>query len=138
MGYKDPARQRAYQNEWIQRRRREWFKDKTCALCGSAKDLRLDHRDPTIKVTHRIWSWSQERREAELAKCQVLCLSCHRRKTAAEARRGSRAPGAKLTEAAVRLIRVTDVPGSLLAAALGVSKSTVYDVREGRTWQHVA
>ena len=138
MGYKDPARQRAYQNEWIKQRRAEWFKGRTCALCGAAKNLVLDHRDPLIKVTHRVWSWSKERREAELVKCQALCRRCHRRKTAAEVRRGSLARSAKLNEDAVRLIRIADVPMPLLAAALGVSKSAVYDVRKGRTWQHVA
>lgn len=29
------------------------------------------------KVDHRIWSWSLERREIELLKCQVLCAACH-------------------------------------------------------------
>ncbi|AYD87555.1 HNH endonuclease [Mycobacterium phage Salacia] len=48
------------------------------------KELNLDHIDPTKKVSHNIWSWSQVRRDAEIAKCQVLCLPCHKDKTAAD------------------------------------------------------
>ena len=62
------------------KRREEYFKDKCCS-CGSVDQLELDHIDPTRKVSHRIWSWSNARREAELAKCQPLCSACHLKKT---------------------------------------------------------
>ena len=77
---------RAYQLEWLQRRRREWLSDKACVSCGSRENLEVDHIDPTTKVSHRIWSWRAERREAELAKCQVLCRECHHWKTGDERR----------------------------------------------------
>lgn len=79
--YKDPEQRRKYAREWIARRRAEWFADKVCARCGVTEDLRLDHIDPRLKVDHRIWSWSQVRRDVELAKCQVLCYECHTAKT---------------------------------------------------------
>ena len=81
MPYSDPERQREYQRQWIARRRNEFFKGKVCVKCGSTTDLRLDHIDPTKKVSHSIWSWSRSRRESELAKCQVLCHPCHVKKT---------------------------------------------------------
>lgn len=81
MGYSDPERQRQYQREWLARRRSEWFEGKFCVECGSTEELELDHIDPTKKVTHVIWGWSRKRRDAELAKCQVLCHSCHVKKT---------------------------------------------------------
>lgn len=65
-------------------RRAEWFSDKLCNVCGATDDLQLDHRDRTTKVSHRIWSWAKERREAELAKCQALCVPCHKAKTRSE------------------------------------------------------
>lgn len=65
-------------------RRAEFFKDKQCIECGSTMELELDHIDPNEKVSHRIWSWSQARREVEIAKCQVLCKECHKRKTASQ------------------------------------------------------
>ena len=82
MSYNDKARQREYMRKWIADRRASYLADKSCRLCGSVKDLQLDHIDPTQKISHRVWSWRFERREAELAKCQVLCRSCHKDKTA--------------------------------------------------------
>ena len=70
-----------YQREWIARRRAEWFKDKKCAKCGSTDRLEIDHIDPKTKVSHAVWSWAKERRDAELAKCQVLCYEHHKQKT---------------------------------------------------------
>ncbi|AVI04753.1 HNH endonuclease [Mycobacterium phage LifeSavor] len=75
---------REYQRQWIAKRRADFFADKRCVKCGSTEELNLDHIDPTKKVSHNIWSWSQVRRDAEIAKCQVLCLPCHKDKTAAD------------------------------------------------------
>lgn len=75
---------REYQRDWIAGRREAFFAGKSCAACGSKERLELDHVDPSLKVTHRIWSWSVARRNAELAKCQVLCAGCHLRKTVSE------------------------------------------------------
>lgn len=66
------------------RRRAEFFNGKSCVYCGSTSGLQLDHIDPLKKVNHKIWSWSEARRNAELAKCQVLCEPCHRAKTAVD------------------------------------------------------
>jgi 5-methylcytosine-specific restriction endonuclease McrA len=77
--------QRTYQREWMAKRRWAWLSVQgPCAECGSEEDLQLDHVDPAAKVSHRVWSWTEERRLAELAKCQVLCLPCHVEKTMAE------------------------------------------------------
>jgi hypothetical protein len=50
-------------------------------MCGSTSSLELDHIDRNTKVTHRIWSWSEARRNEEIAKCQILCEDCHQSKT---------------------------------------------------------
>lgn len=85
MGYANPERQRAYQRRWLQKRREAWIEDNgPCAKCGSWDDPQVDHVDPGTKVSHNVWSWSKARREAELAKCQVLCSSCHFKKTGKE------------------------------------------------------
>lgn len=82
MPYKDRKVRNAYGLEWRNRRRREWFEiHNQCAECGSKEDLELDHIDPLTKVSHRIWSWSKEKRESELAKCHPLCADCHKKKT---------------------------------------------------------
>lgn len=72
---------REYQRRWVAERKAAYFADKVCVRCDSVERLRLDHVDPTQKVSHRIWSWSVARREVELAKCQVLCDPCHKIKT---------------------------------------------------------
>lgn len=83
MPYADKTKQRSYQAEWMRNRRSEWFEGKVCAHCGAKDHLELDHINPDDKVTHRIWSWTKEKREIELAKCQPLCSSCHKVKSSA-------------------------------------------------------
>ena len=87
MPFKDPVQQRAYQVAWLQQRRLAWLAENgPCADCGTWDDLEIDHRDPAQKISHRIWAWARTRREAELAKCQVLCYRCHQIKTNAQGR----------------------------------------------------
>lgn len=82
MPYVDPDQQREYQRRHIAQRRADWLaKNGPCVRCGSWDDLEVDHKDRTKKVSHNVWSWSAVRREAELAKCQVLCHPCHVDKT---------------------------------------------------------
>lgn len=88
MPYAERAKKQAFQNEWKRKRREEWIETHGPCACGSSKNLQIDHIDPTKKVSHRIWSWSDARREAELAKCHVLCEECHKKKH--EAPHGSR------------------------------------------------
>ena len=79
------AQKRAYQREWKKRRWAEWIESNgPCVACGSAVDLEVDHIDPSKKIDHKVWSWSAVRRNAELAKCQVLCRTCHVAKTNAQ------------------------------------------------------
>lgn len=72
-------------------RRDEWLSENgPCVRCGSWKQLEIDHKNPEEKsprlggaskrATSHIWLWKKEDREAELAKCQVLCNSCHKQK----------------------------------------------------------
>lgn len=87
MPYKDRRKQLDYQNRWMQERKRKWFLEQgSCVQCGSSENLEVDHIDPTKKVTHNIWSWSDKRRQEELEKCQVLCYECHLAKTQEYAR----------------------------------------------------
>ena len=72
---------RNYQRLWIAKRRTSFFKDKFCVKCKSKENLELDHIDPEIKESHRIFSWSKKRFDAEIKKCQVLCRDCHKEKT---------------------------------------------------------
>ena len=77
---------RIYQREWLSRRRREWLEENGPCSSEETKDLVDEHVDPATKSVpiSRIWSWSKSRREAELSKCQVLCVPCHDRKSTEE------------------------------------------------------
>lgn len=72
---------RKYQRKWMARRRKEFFDDKSCIECGATENLELDHIDPSEKISHKIWSWAESKRLSEIAKCQVLCGECHKKKT---------------------------------------------------------
>lgn len=79
-----PEQQREYQRQWLAARRQAWLDEHgPCVKCGSSDRLEVDHVDPTQKITHSVWSWAKDRREAELAKCQVLCHDCHQEKSVA-------------------------------------------------------
>lgn len=54
-----------------------------CIQCGSTEDLQFDHIDPTTKLftLAKGSSFSEQRWQAELAKCQLLCQTCHTSKT---------------------------------------------------------
>lgn len=79
MPHTPETRARDYQK--MKDRRALFFDGKQCASCGTIEQLELDHIDPSLKEGHKIWSWTQTKREAELAKCQVLCKACHLVKT---------------------------------------------------------
>ena len=79
---KNKNKQREFQRIWIAARRKEWIeKNGPCYKCGSWGDLEVDHKDPKTKIDHKVWSWSEDRRNVELSKCQVLCNKCHWNKT---------------------------------------------------------
>lgn len=82
MSYKDKNKQREYGRTWIANRRAAFFQGKKCTKCNTEKGLQLDHIVPKLKVSHNIWSWSKERQDNELQKCQILCKECHKNKTA--------------------------------------------------------
>lgn len=76
-----------YQVNWLKARRNEWLKaNGPCKKCGTWDNLQVDHIDPMLKEydAGKIWSRTKEFREKELAKCQVLCKSCHFKKTTEE------------------------------------------------------
>jgi len=58
-----------------------------CARCGSVDGpFEFDHIDPADKEIEigSIWRYGAEKREKELAKCWLLCITCHKIKTCAD------------------------------------------------------
>lgn len=54
-----------------------------CAVCGATDELEVDHIDWRTKSfpVSKMWSVSEARFQAELAKCQLLCRVHHKDKT---------------------------------------------------------
>lgn len=77
MPYANREAKRRYQRERAARIRSEFLDGKSCVACGATRDLQVHHVDPAAKTSHSVWSWSRPRREAELAKCEVRCRTCH-------------------------------------------------------------
>lgn len=81
MAYKDPDDMRRYLREWYRARRDAWFAEHSiCAMCKEPGPTEVDHIRPRDKTATIHWGWSMERLQAELAKCQALCITCHRAK----------------------------------------------------------
>lgn len=137
-----PEAQREYQRLWIAKRRSDFFTDKSCVKCGATTELELDHVNPKLKVTHAIWSWSLVRREAEIAKCQILCHKCHKEKTFdnKENARGTQIGVSKLDPEKIKVIREKFAAGATkrgLAREFEVNEHTIRFLLNGETWKHV-
>jgi hypothetical protein len=131
MPYKDSAKQIAYQCAWVAKRRRKWLRENgPCKGCGTRQQLQIDHKDPSKKISHRVWSWSEVRRLAELAKCQVLCKRCHREKSRVnrEHARGVRHGQARLSDAAGRSSRDSRSECQLHRACTALQGSSLNDL----------
>jgi 5-methylcytosine-specific restriction endonuclease McrA len=143
---RDRQKMHEAQRRWYQRvakaRRIAWLKSNgPCVKCGSCKNLEVDHRDPTTKVDHNLWTWREDRREAELAKCQVLCHECHREKSSAESSKLNKGKPNTwqriLKPQDVREIRKLADEGwsnGELATYFGVGRTTICDVRTGLSY----
>lgn len=83
---------RHYQSQYVREskrsRREAWIAEQggRCVHCGSDDRLEVDHIEPALKEIEigALWAYSDEVRERELAKCQVLCKTCHIEKTRAD------------------------------------------------------
>lgn len=54
-----------------------------CVKCGCLDNLQFDHIDSNTKTFSigKILSYSIAKQEEEIKKCQLLCQSCHSKKT---------------------------------------------------------
>lgn len=140
MPFKDPEKQAKFQNEWMKKRRLDWIAQNGPCACGSADGLRVVHVNPDTRKTSQVWSWSEERRNAELAKCKAMCRECrikHWGKIFRDAYKGRRGLAEKLTPETVWAIR-----GRLLgregireiARAYHLDHSAIIDIQRGRIW----
>lgn len=90
MPIKDKEKYNSYMNDYMSRRyekRRQaalTALGSKCVVCGTTEDLEFDHVDPNKKsfyVAKAFASMSEEKLQAELSKCQLLCKKHHLEKT---------------------------------------------------------
>lgn len=80
MSYKNAEKQRAFQLNWITARKQKYLQQLCCCFfCGSHDQIEIHHIDPTMKESHKIWSWTDDKIELELRKCVAMCHQCHKR-----------------------------------------------------------
>ncbi len=132
---------REYQNRWLKKRRLTWLKENgPCRQCGSSEQLEVDHIDQSQKVSHRVWSMSKEKQDAELKKCQALCHRCHARKSAIHYRAittGKPGRSNKLTEVQVlEIFALKDCGETIRSVAMRfcIHHATVIKIWRGITW----
>lgn len=69
-------------------RRFTYLNGKQCIDCGNSNPLVLefDHKDPKQKINNigSMRNQSDETVKAEMDKCEIRCVNCHRKKTAAQ------------------------------------------------------
>jgi 5-methylcytosine-specific restriction endonuclease McrA len=148
-----------YTGEWKNEYQRKWLSNRrlrgiellggVCIRCGSTEKLEFDHVDPSSKDPSLRegktrqgfpWSWSWQRVEVELRKCQLLCSDCHQIKTNQDMplqTQGEKHYRSTLTEDNVRLIRQSSDSYSQLAKRFNVNKSAVAKIKQGKNWKHV-
>lgn len=139
MGYTGDAK-REYQRQWVAERRLKGLNllGGKCVQCGSSEKLEVDHKDPSSKISHRIWSWSWQRIEDELSKCQLLCRACHIRKTEPEHPKGEKTPQARLTNEQVCEILKSTEKTRILSEQYGVGMRQIQYIRRGDQWKHLS
>ncbi len=72
---------RQYNRERHQERRAKYIEmlGGVCTRCGSTEQLEFDHVDPMEKryTVSAYFKGKEDRHEAEIMKCQLLCKQCH-------------------------------------------------------------
>jgi len=94
MPRKDPEANRQYQRDFQRAKYYRWMDEARvrlggrCAVCGAVENLQFDHVDPATKLFTIAGSYRPTRAkfDAEVAKCQLLCVPHHKEKTASEQR----------------------------------------------------
>src|SRR5579862_4435007 len=116
-------------------RRRNWFADKSCLICGSTDNLEIDHIDPEIKITCEVFCRVEAFMLAELAKCQVLCRYHHKLKTRTFKENCTKLSLAEVLEIRRRL--AAGVRVAVIALKFAVSDRTIRSIKHNKNWKDV-
>lgn len=91
----DPSRneyQKKYQKNRYHERKKEAIRmlGGKCAVCGTTKNLELDHKNPDNKSFNvtKLWSVPEAEFKREVKKCKLLCNKHHRERTGKQRENG--------------------------------------------------
>ena len=84
--WNDKNFRRAYNKNYYYKRRQKLYDylGGRCVVCGSVEELEFDHIDPNQKAYDIGKNMSLDSIKDELDKCQLLCNTCHIKKTNAD------------------------------------------------------
>lgn len=103
--------------------------------------MQFDHIDSNNKIIDVSASIKCDVVKTELTKCQLLCKSCHLKKSTTDGVwRGVNNSHAKLDPDKVKMIRLLILKGesdATISVKFNVSHGTIYSLRVGKTWTHV-
>lgn len=118
-----------------------------CVSCGSVDELQFDHINPEDKSfsVGMLLSHSKSTVDNEIEKCQLLCKSCHTKKTKEnkdgydKKAKGESVKNAKLTHNDVLKIisMLKEHNNSKISKMYDVSRATIRQIRIGVTWKHI-
>ncbi len=119
-----------------QRRRNEWIAQHGPCPCGSTDQLEVDHIDPSQKAISisDVWTRCAEVREAELAKCQVLCYKCHKAKTKCDLANNHH-PHRNFEEEVVNAVRAAHRMGTSVASLARLHGTTWHTMNNLLTYK---
>jgi hypothetical protein len=132
-----PEQRRAYMTAWDAARLAEAraYLGGCCVDCGTADDLNFDHVDPATKVRNvtKMVHASRERFWAEVRKCALRCVACHKAKSTA-----GRENNQRFTADEVRALRLRFAAGNVskraIARECGTSPSVIRRLVAGETY----
>lgn len=111
-----------------------------CILCGSTEDLNFDHTDQIDKkfAIGKLLSHSNREVDKEVQKCDLLCFTCHMKKTKDNREHiKNRKHHTKLNTFQVDEIREllkTSLSLREIGRRFNVSHVTIIDIRDGNHW----
>ena len=121
-----------------------------CESCGTTENLEVDHIDPnekTLNIAKVLHGTKWELIKEELTKCQLLCNTCHRKKskkdgsTFKNVAKGEHVNHAKLKAEDVLNIREKYETGNYsqrqLAIMYNVNRSAIHQIVNRITWKHI-
>ena len=127
-----------YNAEYYRKRRAAFIQQLggKCVICGCTENLEFDHIDSSSKKISiaKFMFYNMNKLKEEISKCQLLCHSCHVKKS-----KQCNDFKWKMTEATARKIRLDYINGDItqekLASLYNLGQSEISGILRGTRWK---